>query len=120
MQLSSPLKGTLPKLARPWGPMGWQGFCPCCKRPLDLRLCEPWKPYTAMPWWAKGQFAYVINLWGSSAEYVLGALVLGHSIRRTGSKHARVCLHTSDVPQHFLVLLATVWDCRPVEHVQAT
>ena len=76
-------------------------------------------PYPAK-YWAKGRFAYVINLWGSSAAYVLGALVLGYSIGRTGSRHARVCLHTEDVPQHFLALLAKVWECRLVEHVKST
>ena len=119
MQISSPLSGTIAKLARSLGPVMWQGFCPCCKRPLDLRLCEQWKPNPAMPW-AEGQFAYVINLWGSSASYVLGALVLGHSIRRTKTRHALVCLHTDDVPPHFLALLAKVWDCRCVGHVEST
>lgn len=29
----------------------------------------------------------------------MGAMVLGASIRKTGSKHHRVCLYTDDVPQ---------------------
>jgi len=59
----------------------------------------------------------VICLWGESTEYVLGALVLGHSLRRTGSPHSLVCLHTADVPQGFVRLLKLVWDCREVAHL---
>jgi hypothetical protein len=43
--------------------------------------------------------AYLICLWGSSMEYILGAMVLGASIRKTGSKHDRLCLFTEDVPR---------------------
>ena len=43
--------------------------------------------------------AYLICLWGSSPEYMLGAMVLGASIRKTKSKHDRVCLFTDDVPE---------------------
>ena len=55
--------------------------------------------------------------WGRSSEYVLGALVLGHSIRRSGSKHARVCLYADDVPPSCIALLSRIWDCRPVQHI---
>ena len=48
---------------------------------------------------------------------MLGALVLGHSIKRSGSKHARVCLYADDVPAACVALLAKIWDCRPVQHI---
>ena len=55
--------------------------------------------------------------WGKSSEYVLGALVLGHSIKRSGSKHALVCLYADDVPLPCVLLLSRIWDCRPVQHI---
>lgn len=116
VHVSSPLRGTV---VRPAAPMrwGWRVHCPCCRRPADVWFCEDWEERAPA---RSGLFAYVINLWGGSPSYVLGALVLGHSIRRTGSKHQLICLHTSDVPAHLLLLLARVWDCRLVEHVEAT
>jgi len=127
LHLSSPLEGTAVRLAVPsyqrrrcwfWveRPTSWTGFCPSCKRPFDARLSLPWNPPPPKPD-ARGRYAYLICLWGSSAEYVLGALVLGQSIKNTGSKHARVCMHTADVPQAFIELLSAVWECRLIEHV---
>lgn len=131
LSLSSPLEGAVEKQAAPrwqwrkgwwgWSKEGvqrWSGCCPCCKRPIEVRLSEPWRPIRPTPE-ARGKFAFVINLWGTSVDYVLGALVLGHSIRRTNSPHARVCLHTCDVPKRFIALLSEVWECRLVEHVEA-
>lgn len=46
--------------------------------------------------------------------------MLGHSIRRTGTPHSLVCLHTEDVPESSLVLLRRIWDCRLIEHVEAS
>lgn len=126
--LSSPLESSAVKLAWPklgwaekggfWSrlPESWRGFCPCCKRPVDMRLTQAWSANQPKPY-ARGNYAYVINLWGASPAYILGALVLGHSIKKTGSRHSRVCLHTPDVPEEFLALLRYVWDCRPVEHI---
>eukprot|EP00435_Cladocopium_sp_Y103_P048643 s210_g14.t1 len=94
----------------------WRGHCPCCKRPLTLELAEPWAAFQPLPA-AKGRFAYVINLWGSSSEYVLGALVLGHSIRRSGSSHARVCLCAEDVPEAFVQLLAEIWERKNIDEL---
>lgn len=96
----------------------WRGYCPCCKRPIDAILSEPWGPPRPKPE-ARRRYAYVITLWGSSADYLIGAMVLGHSLRKTGSKHDRVCLHTADVPEGFLKLLSGIWDCRLMEHVSA-
>eukprot|EP00927_Polykrikos_kofoidii_P025405 TRINITY_DN22827_c0_g1_i1.p1 TRINITY_DN22827_c0_g1~~TRINITY_DN22827_c0_g1_i1.p1 ORF type:complete len:745 (-),score=70.15 TRINITY_DN22827_c0_g1_i1:220-2454(-) len=128
--LSSPLEGSAVKLAVPrlrrlcWWQLSnglvdaWRGACPCCKRPLEARLSEPWSARRPAAH-ARGMYAYVITLWGCSADYVLGALVLGQSIRKTGSKNSLICLHTDDVPSHFVVLLSKLWDCRFVEHVSA-
>lgn len=128
--LSSPLKGSCAGLALPpptagsscWLPLEspdrWRGFCPSCKRPVTAVLCEEWEKKQPVVSTA-GNYAFVIFLWGASIEYVLGAMVLGHSIRRTGSTHARVCLHTNDVPQGLVDLLSQIWECRLIEHVEA-
>lgn len=54
-------------------------------------------------------FAYVTVLYGNT-DYFLGALALGESILRNGSKHDRVLLHTDDVPAEQLQFLSTVWN----------
>merc|ERR1712232_116072 len=46
-------------------------------------------------------------------------MVLGQSIKRTGSKHARVCLHTDDVAPANIALLSQLRECRLMEHVEA-
>merc|ERR1740127_400645 len=46
-------------------------------------------------------------------------MVLGHSLRKTGSKHALICMHTDDVPPGFVRLLSALWECRVMEHVKA-
>eukprot|EP00427_Karlodinium_veneficum_P037890 CAMPEP_0169279614 /NCGR_PEP_ID=MMETSP1016-20121227/55086_1 /TAXON_ID=342587 /ORGANISM="Karlodinium micrum, Strain CCMP2283" /LENGTH=79 /DNA_ID=CAMNT_0009367721 /DNA_START=345 /DNA_END=581 /DNA_ORIENTATION=- len=79
-----------------------------------MTLSEEWTPRQPHES-ARGKYAYVIFLWGASKEYVLGALVMGLSIKKTGSPHARICLHTEDVPQGFIDLLSHVWDCRRIE-----
>ncbi|CAE7945106.1 unnamed protein product [Symbiodinium necroappetens] len=50
-------------------------------------------------------FAYVVCLWGRNAEYVLGAMVLAHSLKRSGTRHDLVALHTDDVPKEAVELL---------------
>eukprot|EP00913_Durusdinium_trenchii_P035564 g33281.t1 len=67
---------------------------------------------------ARGRYAFLICLWGSSKDYVLGALVLGFSIKRTRTKHSLVCLHTEDVSPEHVKLLQIFWDCRVVEHIE--
>lgn len=106
------------QLGSSWTVEAWRGACPCCKRPIDARLSEPWPaPRPAVE--ARGRYAFVITLWGSSADYVLGAMVLGLSIKNTRSPHALVCLYTDDVPANFISLLSRLWDCRLVEHISA-
>eukprot|EP00929_Paragymnodinium_shiwhaense_P074674 TRINITY_DN38227_c0_g1_i1.p1 TRINITY_DN38227_c0_g1~~TRINITY_DN38227_c0_g1_i1.p1 ORF type:complete len:814 (-),score=162.36 TRINITY_DN38227_c0_g1_i1:56-2497(-) len=99
-------------------PTKWHGGCPSCKRPIELRFTEPWPDREPAPH-VKGKYAYVITLWGSSPDYILGALVLGQSLARTGSKHSRLCLHCDDVPPRYIKLISQLWECRVIEHVDA-
>eukprot|EP00435_Cladocopium_sp_Y103_P068097 s34_g31.t1 len=70
----------------------WNAACPCCKRPLRLELSEKAPKATVAPE-AKGRYAYLICLWGSSMEYVLGAM------------------------EH-IDRLSALWQCRRISHVQ--
>jgi len=81
-------------------------------------MTEPWRK-TRPRRDVQGKYAYVITLWGSSPDYLIGAMVLGHSLRKTGSKHALICMHTDDVPPGFVRLLSALWECRVMEHVKA-
>lgn len=51
--------------------------------------------------------AFIIFLWGSSLEYALGALVLGQSLLKSGTKHELCCVHTEEVPMQ--EILGKVW-----------
>eukprot|EP00928_Gymnodinium_smaydae_P046938 TRINITY_DN31296_c0_g1_i1.p1 TRINITY_DN31296_c0_g1~~TRINITY_DN31296_c0_g1_i1.p1 ORF type:complete len:592 (+),score=124.23 TRINITY_DN31296_c0_g1_i1:41-1777(+) len=125
LRVTSPLRGSTVKYHRPIWKHGaeevasWRGFCPCCKRPVELEPASRPPAPKCLPE-ARGKYAYVITLWGASPCYALGALVLGHSIKRTGTPHSLVCIHTPDVPEGMLKLLASIWDCRPVDHVHST
>ncbi|CAE7485602.1 unnamed protein product [Symbiodinium sp. CCMP2456] len=67
-----------------------------------------------------GRFAYVVCLWGRNAEYVLGAMVLARSLKRSGTRHDLVALHTNDVPKEAVELLQKAgWCPRQVEYVEA-
>ena len=122
LQLKSRLAGSIEKLFQPSRDgQGWCGFCSVCKRPLEVRVADdaasPVRP-TEVVENARGRFAFLICLWGSSKDYVLGALVLGFSIKRTKTKHSLVCLHTDDVPAEHLKLLQIFWECREVKHME--
>eukprot|EP00434_Breviolum_minutum_P030161 symbB.v1.2.026673.t1/scaffold2684.1/size75764/5 len=99
-----------------WPGWCWSGLCPCCKRPLEIELCEAIRKPIVAPE-ALGRYAYLICLWGASAEYMVGAMVLGASIRKTGSKHDRVCLYTEDVPAEYIQHLSKLWSCQLMTHV---
>lgn len=100
------------------GPV-WDGFCAVCKRPISIAPAAV--PHAKRSRVEKGRCAYVITLWGSSPEYVLGAMVLGWSLRRTQTPHDMVVVHTSDVSSAALDLLQQVgWIPREVEHIDAT
>lgn len=104
----------------------WESWCPCCKRPLCVSSYTPLEgaPSGTPPAAAEHappRLAYVSGLWGASAGYALGALVLGCSLRRRGTPPEidLVLLHTDDVPQSTLALLAEVWILKPVDYVAA-
>lgn len=61
----------------------------------------------------------MVALWGRSPDFVLGAMVLGRSLRRIGTRHDMVLLHTAEIPEAAVRLLDRVgWDCREVEAIQ--
>ena len=62
--------------------------------------------------------AFVTFLWGGSTEYLLGAIVLGKSLRLTNTKHELLCLHTDDVPE--ICVLRKYWKTQRIAHVPAT
>ena len=65
------------------------------------------------------RYAYVASLWGANPGYVLGALVLGQAIRRRGSKHDLVLMHTDELPVSSRRFLSQVWTLRKVEYIAA-
>jgi len=94
----------------------WAGFCPVCKRPFEACLVD--RPLPQVPS-VVGRFAYVIVLWGTNADYILGALVLGKSLRQEGARHDLIVMYTSDVLPPAIELLRRVgWQPREVEAVQ--
>eukprot|EP00931_Biecheleriopsis_adriatica_P046769 TRINITY_DN26897_c0_g1_i1.p1 TRINITY_DN26897_c0_g1~~TRINITY_DN26897_c0_g1_i1.p1 ORF type:complete len:456 (+),score=54.29 TRINITY_DN26897_c0_g1_i1:18-1385(+) len=102
------------------GNICWDGFCVCCKRPLTMTEAD--RP---LPPKAKRQktdrCAYVCTLWGRDPQHILGAMVLGYSLRRAGTKHDLVILYASDVPQDAVAFLRRVgWHPYPVDYVFAS
>lgn len=146
--VSSPLTDTeIWEQLRPYGTSNqykwWQSWCPCCKRPLDVTIypghqamedetsrtievddvqppmssLDSPQPVSATP--TQPRYAYVTSVWGCDPGFVLGALVLGSSLRQRGSVHDLVLLHTDDLPASSLEILSRVWILRLVEYVQA-
>ena len=111
LKLTAPLKKAGVKYGRVKG-AAWEASCPCCKRPLEITYGEP-----AVVCEAKKRCCFLICLWGKSLEYVLGALVLGASIRKTKSVHERVCLYTEDVPLEHVRQLSQLWQMRLISHL---
>lgn len=66
-----------------------------------------------------GPFAYATLLYGSTAEYFLGALVLGWSLHEHGCQEDKLLLHTEDVPDPFLEALRQYWKLRQVNALNA-
>eukprot|EP00439_Symbiodinium_sp_Y106_P074217 s1939_g14.t1 len=116
LRISSPLRGTCVKFGFPTTLGIWSAFCPSCKRPMNIELGHR-RTNEAPPPEVRGKCAFLICLWGASREYLLGALVLGCSIRKTGSRHDRVCLYTNDVPDSHIKLLSRLWLCKPMSHI---
>lgn len=102
----------------------WQGFCACCKRPLSFSIVESprllSKRRCLQEEDSEHRYAYLVALWGSNPEYVLGAAVLGWSLRRTGTPHDLVALYTADVPAGGVeILRRSGWTPRRIEYVEA-
>lgn len=87
--------------------------CPWCRRPLTLELENIKKPSGVRcvknnnSDSEKSIFAHVSVLYGNKHTYFLGAVVLGHSLRK--SAHDRVLLVTKDVPEEYRNILRRVW-----------
>ena len=67
-------------------------------------------------------YAYCAVLWGASAGYALGALVLGARLRELGAKSGRVSpdlvlLYTDDVPLNYRMLLSKQWTLQRVAYI---
>eukprot|EP00930_Biecheleria_cincta_P099831 TRINITY_DN91445_c0_g1_i1.p1 TRINITY_DN91445_c0_g1~~TRINITY_DN91445_c0_g1_i1.p1 ORF type:complete len:742 (-),score=124.09 TRINITY_DN91445_c0_g1_i1:92-2317(-) len=142
LRISSPCAGALTRAGEPrpnseaasqqWGwedtegaSKVWDGFCAVCKRPLTIALVgsqESMGPAKRSRHsdTAAGRYAFVITLWGSSPEYVLGALILVWSLRKTKTSHDMVLVHTKDVSSDALSLLQKGgWKLHEVEHISA-
>lgn len=105
----------------------WKIWCPCCKRPLDVTTfssVEAWtqreQPRSLHCSLPEPRFAYAASLWGANPGYVLGALVLGQSLRRSGTVHDLVLMHTDEVPRSALKFLAQVWSLKSVDFIDAS
>ena len=101
----------------------WQSWCPCCRRPLNVITGQMSEDGPSdVEGSLQRRFAYVAGLWGANAGFALGALVLGHSLKRHCMMEGvdRVLLHTDDVPQSTLELLGNVWTTlKRVDYVYA-
>eukprot|EP00397_Hematodinium_sp_SG-2012_P007068 GEMP01007110.1.p1 GENE.GEMP01007110.1~~GEMP01007110.1.p1 ORF type:complete len:635 (-),score=124.56 GEMP01007110.1:1638-3542(-) len=93
----------------------WRAFCPNCSRPIDVSLRKKRLP-TAVK---NPRHAYVIAIWGHSPTYILGALVLGQSLRQSGTTKDMVVLYTDDV-QHIELLEQVGWQPILMEDVEST
>lgn len=119
--ITSKLKGSATTWAEPskeyYGHgKAWEGHCAVCKRPLILETWEPVKKRRS----DGGRCAYVVAVWGQNPEYLLGAMVLGHSLRRTGTQHTLLAIHTKDVPAAGVALLERAgWRPYEVDYVEA-
>ena len=116
----------------------WESWCPCCKRPLDITAFEahqcgqeclqpPEAPYVTTGHMdtctssiqPRQHYAYVAALWGKDPGFAKGAMVLGQSLKRSGTMHDIVLLHTDDVSNQSLLFLRKIWKLQRVEHVEA-
>lgn len=67
------------------------------------------------------RFAYTSLIYGvnDKAPLVFGALVLGFSLKASGTPHDRVLLHTHDVSEEALRLLSVFWRLKEVPYVKS-
>ncbi|CAJ1453071.1 unnamed protein product, partial [Effrenium voratum] len=99
-------------------------WCPTCKRPLELRSQRAEQvPMNRCRRRGKGT-AFVTVLFGPDEEllqrFVLGALVLGHSLKMSETRFDLVLLHTADVMNvPGAGLLEVYWTTREVDYLEA-
>ena len=99
-------------------------WCPTCKRPLELRSQKAEQvPMNRCRRRGKGT-AFVTVLFGPDEEllqrFVLGALVLGHSLKMSETRFDLVLLHTADVMNvPGAGLLEVYWTTREVDYLEA-
>lgn len=129
LRIESPCPGTAVHWAEPAADVNlrknlvedtddWVGHCVCCKRPLTITL-EP-EPPAKKRAHSKKRNAYVCALWGTDPQFVLGAMVLGWSLRRAGTKHELVAIHTEDVAPAAVALLRKAgWQVRQIPYMKA-
>eukprot|EP00928_Gymnodinium_smaydae_P029187 TRINITY_DN22053_c0_g1_i1.p1 TRINITY_DN22053_c0_g1~~TRINITY_DN22053_c0_g1_i1.p1 ORF type:complete len:574 (-),score=55.50 TRINITY_DN22053_c0_g1_i1:233-1924(-) len=102
--------------------------CPHCKKSIELAVSRNMDE----GWHDLGQhgsenanqdFAYATLLYGSAADYFIGALVLGATLAKPvlepekGPSYRRVLLHTDDVPSEYLQALSHYWELRLVVYL---
>ncbi|KAF4755618.1 putative serine/threonine protein phosphatase, partial [Perkinsus olseni] len=104
--------------------------CPNCFKPIyvevkpipsqsDTAVPSSGPPRRPPPRRRRSRNAWVTVMYGNGADYFVGAMVLGWSLKHRGrTQHDMVLLHTADVPVEFLDSLRRVWDCREVEYIQ--
>jgi hypothetical protein len=117
----------------------WPSWCPNCWRPVDISVCDfnesetqqPAAPGETLPFsrgrstcsgaaFENPRYAYVAVIWGDHPGFILGALVLGHSLKQKSSGGLdRVLLHTSDVGEVALECLRQVWTLKQVDYLDA-
>lgn len=120
-------------------------FCPNCRRPVLAVLEDPPVPHRHLPsvgtWLTPLLFhgkapersapsnaghasggprcAYVGILYGGAgpdaARYVRDARVMGFTLRKSGTSHDLVLLHTGDLPRAYLETLGQIWTLRRVD-----
>ena len=110
-------------------------WCPNCKRPFDISVCRDRFMDVSVPFGDmlpnysttyitrtanNTRFAYVSVIWGIDPGFVLGALVLGHSLKQKSlAQYDRVLLHSADVLGPALGYLQEVWKLKPVDYLEA-
>ena len=100
----------------------WDAWCPCCKKPIDVVLWQNYPPpSTEHVAEARSlHYAYAAAIWGDGyglSGFVLGALVLGHSLQKKSS-YDRILMHTEEVPVRYLTQLQKLWTLMPVPRIK--
>lgn len=126
VSITSPLCGHRPHAERAVdGTPVWSSFCPCCRRPLEIRCTGAVEPDHVEARSPSRVCAYVSLLYGEGdvvRGYALGALALGQSLSDSGTRHDAVLMHTDDVPSDTIAMLRSsgFWKMRRVEYLHGS